>query len=72
MNKLAMFFTIAMSCIKSIGVAQPSPNSNRFKKINRRGYYVKGERVYYRPAAPWVPNIKGTRFYHGKRVARSA
>ena len=70
MNKLATLFAVCMSRIKAMVVPQPKPNSNRAKPKMRRGYYVNGERVYYRPAAPWVPNTMGTRFEHGKRVLR--
>lgn len=71
MNKLAAFWAVAMSLIKASPIKPARPNSNRVPKFRRRGYYVNGERVYYRPAAPWVPNVKGTRFEYGERVARS-
>jgi len=69
MNKLAMFLAVAMSLIKAPPIKQARPNSNR--ELRHRGYFVGGHRVYYRPAAKWIPNVKGTRFEHGKRIARS-
>lgn len=42
----------------------PSSTPSRSPKVKRKVYH----RV--RPAAPWLPNIKGTRFEKGVRVAR--
>ena len=71
MNKLAMFWAVAMSLIKASPIKQARPNGNRVPKLRRRGYFVGGHRVYYRPAAKWIPNVKGARFEHGKRISRS-
>ena len=63
MNKLAAFWAVAMSLIKASPIKQAQPNSNRARvKVQRRGYYVNGERVYYRPSARWLPNKKGYRY----------
>jgi hypothetical protein len=43
---------------------------NRPRKVKHRGYYVNGERVFYRPAARFIPNIKGTRISFGLRISR--
>lgn len=62
MNKLAMFWAVAMSRIRAQPIKEARPNSNRVPKLRRRGYYVNGQRVYYRPAARWLPNVKGMRY----------
>lgn len=63
MNKLQSFWAIAMSLIKASPIKEARPNSNRARiKKGHRGYYVNGKRVYYRPAAPWLPNEKGFRY----------
>ena len=62
MNKLQAFWAVAMSLVKASPIKESRPNSNRVPKLRHRGYYVGGQRVYYRPAARWVPNKKGYRF----------
>lgn len=73
MNLLTQLFRAALSRIKATPWQPPARHtSNRapLRHGRHRGYYVNGERVFYRPAAPWVPNKAGTRFESGVRVAR--
>ena len=73
MNLLAQLFRAAMDRIKATPWqphARHTSNRAPLRTGRHRGYYVNGKRVFYRPAAPWVPNKHGTRFEAGKRIAR--
>ena len=62
MNKLQALWAVAFSKIKASPVKTPEPNGNRVKVKRVRGYFVNGVRVHYRPAAKWMPNVKGMRY----------
>jgi len=62
LNNLSAFFAMAMARLTRSEVRAPRPNGNRAKVKRVRGYIVNGERVYYRPAAKWLPNKRGMRY----------
>ena len=62
MNNLSVFFAAALARLTRVAVKEPAPNGNRVKVKRVRGYFVNKVRVYYRPSAKWLPNVKGMRY----------
>lgn len=65
LNNLAAFIALTMSSmLRSSPRYSEAPKSRTCRRPyrGRRGYFVNGVRVYERPAAKWLPNVKGMRY----------
>lgn len=59
-------FSAEPTFVSTYPSSTPSRSRRRPKLKRKVGYHV----TRVRPAAPWLPNIKGMRFEKGVRVAR--